>query len=209
MDCPQCGAKVPSDDAFCGKCGYAMRDQGPERVDQSRIRVHEEPVPPAEEPSGRAPSQQRIRKHTVMGMPSLGPASGVSRPAPPPPTEARPPTPPPTPPTEISSARGRTRGRTPQRTMLGIPQADFPESSAPPADGPSETESSSGPPVERFGAPQESTSPSHRARARVRYDSGDEPFPVVQRRKNALRALAVLVLLSGAWLAYRYLTLHG
>ncbi|TNF60563.1 MAG: zinc ribbon domain-containing protein [Deltaproteobacteria bacterium] len=36
MDCPQCGAKVPSDDLFCGKCGYAMRDHGPERVDQSR-----------------------------------------------------------------------------------------------------------------------------------------------------------------------------
>ena len=41
MDCPQCGAEVPSDDAFCGKCGYARRDEGPQRLDQSRIRVHE------------------------------------------------------------------------------------------------------------------------------------------------------------------------
>ena len=209
MDCPQCGAEVPSDDAFCGKCGYAMRDQGPERVDQSRIRVHEEPVPPAEEPSGRPPSQQRIRKRTVMGMPSLGPTSGVSQPAPPPSSEARPPAPPPPPPTEISSARGRTRGRTPQKTMLGIPQADIPGPAVSPSDGPSQAEGGSGAPVEHFAAPQESTSPSHRARARVRYDSGDEPFPVVQRRKNALRALAVLVVLSGAWLAYRYFTLHG
>ncbi|MBW2381763.1 MAG: zinc-ribbon domain-containing protein, partial [Deltaproteobacteria bacterium] len=29
MDCPQCGAEVPADDEFCGKCGYARRDQGP------------------------------------------------------------------------------------------------------------------------------------------------------------------------------------
>ncbi len=209
MDCPQCGAEVPSDDAFCGKCGYAMRDQAPERVDQSRIRVHEEPAPPAEGPPGRAPSQQRIRKRTVMGMPSLGPASGASRPPPSPPAEAGPPSPP-EPPTEISSARARTRARTPHKTMLGIPQADFPESAdVSPADEQSEAERGSGPPVERFGPPHESASPSHRARARVRYDSGDEPFPVVQRRKNALRALAVLVLSAGAWLAYRYVTLHG
>jgi hypothetical protein len=43
----------------------------------------------------------------------------------------------------------------------------------------------------------------------VRYDSANEPFPMVQRRKNALRGLALLVVLSAAWLAYRYLTLNG
>ena len=53
MDCPQCGAEVPSDDEFCGKCGYARRDHGPERLDQSRIRMHEEPDPGAQpEPTG-------------------------------------------------------------------------------------------------------------------------------------------------------------
>jgi hypothetical protein len=44
---------------------------------------------------------------------------------------------------------------------------------------------------------------------KVRYDSADEPIPAVQRRKKALRGLAVLVLLSAAWLAYRYLSLNG
>jgi len=55
----------------------------------------------------------------------------------------------------------------------------------------------------------ESAAPSHRARARVRYDSANEPLPVTQRRKNALRGLAFLVLVAAAWLGYRYLTLHG
>jgi hypothetical protein len=94
--------------------------------------------------------------------------------------------------------------------MLGIPQAELPASAdVPPVDEHRGAERGSGTPVERFGPPEESASPSHRARARVRYDSGDEPFPVVQRRKNALRVLAVLVLSAGAWLAYRYVTLHG
>lgn len=53
------------------------------------------------------------------------------------------------------------------------------------------------------------TTQSHRARARVRYDSGDEPLPVVQRRRKALRSLAVLVLLATAWLGYRLFTVHG
>ena len=78
MDCPQCGAEVPSDDLFCGKCGYAMRDGGPERVDQSRIRVHEEPAPlTSQSPPTPLSSQQRIRKHTVMGMPTATPPTGT------------------------------------------------------------------------------------------------------------------------------------
>lgn len=208
MDCPQCGAEVPTDDTFCGKCGYAMRDHGPERVDQSRIRVHEEPQTPAQEPPSRGSSQQRVRKHTVMGMPLPTPPTG--RPTPPPVPDA----PAPSPPTEISTARSRARARTPQKTMLGIPRPDFPEPPGGPvpeesaSEEPSADEPSAPTPMERFAPPQES-SPSHRARARVRYDSANEPFPVVQRRKKALGGLAMLIVLSAAWLAYRYLTLHG
>lgn len=46
-------------------------------------------------------------------------------------------------------------------------------------------------------------------RARVLYDSANEPFPVTQRRKKALLGLAILVLFASAWLGYRYLTLNG
>ena len=72
-----------------------------------------------------------------------------------------------------------------------------------------EAEQSAEVPTERFVPPEESASPSHRVRSRVRYDSADEPFPVVQRRKNVLLGLSLLVVLSAAWLAYRYLTLNG
>jgi hypothetical protein len=202
MDCPQCGAQVPSDDSFCGKCGYAMRDDGPERVDQSRIRVHEEPQPPAQDPPSRGSSQQRIRKHTVMGMPSATPPIGSTTPG------QR--VSPPVPPTEISTARSRAKARTPQKTMLGIPRPDFPEPpDGPASEEPAEVEQSAEVQTERFAPPQESASTSHRARARVRYDSANEPFPMVERRKKVLRGLALLVALSGAWLAYRYLTLNG
>lgn len=203
MDCPQCGAKVPSDDLFCGKCGYAMRDHGPERVDQSRIRVHEEPDPVAEAAAHRTSSQQRIRKHTVLGMPS------ATRPAPSPASTATPPPPPP-PRAPVSSARsGRTATRTSQKTMLGIPRPDFPEppgasSSAEPPEldqrPPSDDES---------GATSEPATPSHRARARVRYDSANEPYSMMQRRRRALGGLAVLVLLAAAWLGYRVLMVNG
>jgi hypothetical protein len=59
------------------------------------------------------------------------------------------------------------------------------------------------------GDPAEPAAPSHRVRARVRYDSANEPLPVIQKRARALRGLAVLVVLAAAWLGYRYLTLHG
>jgi len=199
MDCPQCGAEVPSDDLFCGKCGYAMRDDGPGRVDQSRIRMHEEPDPAAQQPPSRGSAQQRIRKHTVMGMPSATPPAG---------TETPPPIPPP--PTEISTARSRAQKRTPQKTMLGIPRPDFPErpKSAVPEAPPAPPASTSGGETTKARTP-DSSSPSLRARARVRYDSANEPFPLLQRRKKALRALALLIVLAGAWLAYRYLSLNG
>lgn len=199
MDCPQCGAGVPSDDLFCGKCGYAMRDGGPERVDQSRIRMHEEPDPAAQAPKNQGSSQQRIRKHTVMGMPAATPPTGTRTSAP-----SEPP-PPPSPPTEISTARSRAQKRTLQKTMLGIPRPDFPR---PPADPVSDAPGSSVSATEGSDAPQPE-SPSRRARARVRYDSANEPFPVLERRKKALRALALLVVLAGAWFAYRYLSLNG
>jgi len=202
MECPQCGAGVPSDDLFCGKCGYAMRDGGPERIDQSRIRMHEEPGPAAQEPPSHVSSQQRIRKHTVMGMPAATPPTGARTPAP---AEGPPP-----PPTEISTARSRAQKRTPQKTMLGIPRPDFPKPPAPSVpDAPRES-APSGPSTEASDASRpEPPSASHRARARVRYDSANEPFPVVERRKKALRALALLVVLAGAWFAYRYLSLNG
>ncbi len=196
MDCPQCGAEVPNDDAFCGKCGYARRDQAPDRVDQSRIRVHEEPEQQAESP-GRPPSQPRIRKHTVMGMPLATPPTGS-----PTPSQAAEP---PAPPTEISAARSRANKRTPQKTMLGIPRPDFP---APPAGAVEEASSVREAPSHEASS-SDSSSPSHRARARVRYDSANEPFPVVQRRKKALQGLALLVLLAGSWLVYRYFSLNG
>ncbi len=201
MDCPQCGAEVPSDDLFCGKCGYATRDGGPERLDQSRIRMHEEPDPASQERSSQGSSQQRIRKHTVMGMPAATPPTGTRTPPTP---EA-----PPAPPTEISTARSRAQKRTPQKTMLGIPRPDFPEqqsvsaSHVPPEPRPSP------PTTESEVSRPDSSSPSHRDRARVRYDSANEPFPVLQRRKKALLALAVLVVLAGARLAYRYISLNG
>jgi len=199
MDCPQCGAGVPSDDLFCGKCGYAMRDGGPERVDQSRIRMHEEPDPAAQSPKNQGSSQKRIRKHTVMGMPAATPPTGTRTPAP-----SEPP-PPPSPPTEISTARSRAQKRTPQKTMLGLPRPDFPK---PPPEPVSDAPGSSVSATQASDAPQ-SESPSRRARARVRYDSANEPFPVLEQRKKALRALALLVVLAGAWFAYRYLSLNG
>jgi hypothetical protein len=199
MDCPQCGAEVPSDDVFCGKCGYARRDQGPERLDQSRIRMHEEPDPAAQPDPPRSSSQQRVRKHTVLGMPTATPPAGSPTPAS---------VPPPPPPTSLASARSG-RARTPQKTMLGIPRPDFPAppSAALPAE-PTDAEDSP-PPGAESDASATSTTQSHRTRARVRYDSANEALPVTHRRKKALRGLAVLVLLAAAWFAYRFLTLNG
>ena len=200
MDCPQCGAEVPSDDAFCGKCGYARRDQTPDRLDQSRIRVHESPDPSADDGPSRTSSQQRVRKHTVLGIQPGTPPAGVPAPAPIP-------SPPPTP---ISSARQEpTPGRTPQKTMIGMRP---PEPIAPAADrvpaGQADSNQDLSPGGEQ-GEVSEPAAPSHRVRARVRYDSANEPLPVVQRRAKALRALAVLVVFAAAWLGYRYLTLNG
>ncbi|MGB8330476.1 MAG: zinc ribbon domain-containing protein [Polyangiales bacterium] len=200
MDCPQCGAEVPADNAFCGKCGYARRDDAPERLDQSRIRMHEEPEEPgAPEPAPRSTSQHRIRKRTVLGMPSAGA---------PPSKQTAGSTPPPPPPTSISSVRpGRTR--VPQKTMLGIPRPDLVE----PQSAESAEELADGEPSMRSigqeGRPSEPAGRSHRVRARVRYDSANEPLSVTQRRRNALRGLAVLVLLAAAWIGYRLLTVNG
>lgn len=199
MDCPQCGAEVPSDDAFCGKCGYARRDHAPERLDQSRIRMHEERDPAAQPEPVRSASQQRVRKHTVLGMPTALGAPPVDSPAP----ESSPPPPPP--PTPLSAARTRT----PQKTMLGIPRPDFPEPHpVESSDEPSETQQSSGPSSESGAAP-EPPARSRRTRARVRYDSANEPLTTTARRKKALRGLAVLVVLAAAWLGYRFLTVNA
>lgn len=200
MDCPQCGAEVPSDDAFCGKCGYARRDQTPDRLDQSRIRVHESPDTSADDAPSRTSSQQRVRKHTVIGIQPGTPPVGVPTPAP----IASPP------PTPISSARQeRKRGRTPQKTMIGMrPLEPIAPASDPGPPAQFESNPELLPDVEQGDEP-EPAAPSHRVRARVRYDSANEPLPVIQRRARVLRGLAVLVVLAAAWLSYRYLTLNG
>jgi hypothetical protein len=93
--------------------------------------------------------------------------------------------------------------------MLGIPRPDFSDPAAlPPLDEPTETQESA-PPASQSGPPSEPTPRGHRARARVRYDSANEPLPVTERRKKALRGLAVLVVLAAAWLGYRFLTVNG
>ena len=203
MDCPLCGAAVSSDDAFCGKCGYAMRDGAPERIDQSRIRVHEEPVTSPEEPAGSASAPKPIRRKTMVGMPSVTPRR--QDPPPPPPEDPKDPDPP----AEISAARDRARRRTPQKTIHGIPRPDF--GAPPPAPGASETREPSGEvPTERFGAPSEaSLPPLMRERAGVDYESVNEPYPMLQRRKKALRGLALLVFLAASWFVYRFFTLNG
>jgi hypothetical protein len=200
MDCPQCGAEVPSDDAFCGKCGYARRDQTPDRLDQSRIRVHESPDPSADHGPIRSSSQQRVRKHTVLGIQPRTPPAGVPTPAPMP-------SPPPTP---ISSARQeQKRGRTPQKTMIGMRPVEPIAPAADPVPAGQFESNQELPPDEEQDDVSEPAAPSHRVRARVRYDSANEPLPVIQRRAKALRGLAVLVVLAAAWLGYRYLTLNG
>ena len=199
MDCPQCGAQVPSDDAFCGKCGYAMRENAPERVDQSRIRVHEEPVAP---PPASTSSPDHARKATMMGMPAVPPRRSGETPHQP--QRA------PAPPTEISAARERARKRVAQKTMLGIPRSEL----GPPPEA-SDDESVAGRDADgvvevHFARPEHrDAQASGRERAQVRYDSSIEAFPTVQRRRQALRGVAVLVLLAGAWFAYRYFTLNG
>lgn len=193
MDCPQCEAEVPSDNAFCGKCGYAMRDQGPQRTDQSRIRVHEEPAPSDDGDRPSRPSSPRVRKHTVLGMPAA-----TRRSEPPVASE-----PPPPPPASIASARSR---RTPQKTMLGIPRPELPDPrlSEPDPDPVTTVGSVLGDPSTPPPLPEQDR-PSHRSRARVRYQDSFEPPPVTIRRLRAFKGVAVLVVLAAAWLIYRFL----
>jgi hypothetical protein len=124
-------------------------------------------------------------------MPALTPAEVAS---PPEPAPIKPP------------RADRPRKKVQQKTMLGIPRDDIPPpppslSSEAPDDVPQSRSPSS--------SPSERAEGSHRPRARVRYDSDAEAVPVVQRRRNALRGLALLVLFAAAWLGYRLLTLHG
>jgi len=182
MNCPQCGADVPSDNAFCGKCGYAMRDEEPQRTDQSRIRMHEEPTPANRDAADKRPSSPRIRKRTVLGMPPVSREEA----SPPPPAEQPVP-----PPASITSARAR---KSPQKTMLGIPRPELPDPPLQPSGG-------SAPPDE--DAPGDPIGHGGRQRAHVRYDSVLEPPPVAMRRRRFFVAIGMLVVLSGAWLVYR------
>lgn len=101
--------------------------------------------------------------------------------------------------------------------MLGLPKLEVPvpEDTGTPSD---RDESGEHEPVEHESGGHERSSPpptssgppaSHRARARVRYDSSNEPLSVTQRRLKALRMLGVMVLLAAAWLGYRVLTVNG
>jgi len=93
--------------------------------------------------------------------------------------------------------------------MLGIPRPDFPDPRpVESSDEPSETQQSSGPASESAAAPDPPPR-STRTRAWVRYDSANEPLTTTARRKNALRGLAVLVVLAAAWLGYRFLTVNA
>ena len=93
--------------------------------------------------------------------------------------------------------------------MIGIPRSELLE---PPRGGrpdhPPEIEPST-PAADESGAPSEAAVRSHRVRARVRYDSSNEPLSVTQRRRKALRSVAVLVLLAACWLGYRLLMVNG
>jgi hypothetical protein len=93
--------------------------------------------------------------------------------------------------------------------MLGIPRDEIPK----PPDSPSSVEPTnaerSTPQESPSGAPSDPAPQSHRARARVRYDSANEPLPVTERRKKVLRGLAVLIILAAAWLGYRLITVNG
>ena len=196
MECPQCGAEVPSDDAFCGKCGYAIREPGQERADQSVIRVHEEREPPEEEQSRpSSSSQHRIRKKTVLGMPSVSRAAKGPSPTT---------TPPPVPESISSGRTERTRSKTPQRTMLGMPQLERLDS------GSVQSSAEESAAADGLGsAPAEEVKHARRERAHVRYDSRHETLAATEQRRKALRGLAVLVLLAAAWLGYRFFTVNG
>ena len=89
--------------------------------------------------------------------------------------------------------------------MLGIPRPEFdaPTGAADP-DPTGEISLEEG-----ASASDARGTPPPRERARVRYDSVNEPFPSLQRRKKALRGLGLLVLLAGAWLVYRFVTVNG
>ena len=103
--------------------------------------------------------------------------------------------------------------------MLGLPRLDLLDES--PAedidaffeagDGSATAVTGDGDPSAKpVSAPQPAAAaPRARARARVRYDSADEPLPVIQRRRKAVRTLALLALLAALWLGYRVLTLNG
>ena len=133
---PNAEPKFPSDDEFCGKCGYARRDHAPERLDQSRIRMHEESDPAAQRRGTHgASSQQRLRKHTVLGMPTAAVVTASwRRPRAASHRLLRRPHLPLLHSTSLTSARPG-RARAPQKTMLGIPRPDFSDPAAAAAAG--------------------------------------------------------------------------
>ena len=186
MDCPQCGAVVPSENAFCGRCGYAMRDHTLERKDQSRIRVHEEPPPRRERENPQ--SSPKTRQKTMLGMPAVGDGA-VEVPVVP---ETPPPAPPPSP--------ARATRRAQQKTMLGIPRLELPD--APPGEHP-DSPATPVPIIDDDSGT--SAHPPARERAHAQYDTLQEPPAVVMRRRRAFRLVGALVVVAAAWLVYRIL----
>ena len=224
--CPQCNAEVPSDNAFCGKCGYAMRDQGPHHLDRSRIRVHE--GPPSEPPP--AAKQRPARQKTVLGIPPAAAGEAPKQG----PADAEP------------AAPATPKGpRVPQKTMLGLPQLEVhraqlhPETQATqelsiedlafqlPAQPPppqaaveevpvdtasaplvhstvdeSPPEPVPSPPPPPFQVTEDTPDPGEAEDDR---DSLSLPPPLAARRRWVFLVCAVLLVLSTGWLLYRFL----
>lgn len=80
MVCAQCSAQVPADDAFCGKCGHAVKRSPSTDATLPGIRelepVLEEFEPMLEErvPSPK-PRPRRPQQATVLGLPQVSPRS--------------------------------------------------------------------------------------------------------------------------------------
>ena len=231
--CPQCNADVPSDNAFCGKCGYAMRDQGPHHLDRSRIRVHE--GPPSEPPPV---AKQRPRQKTVLGIPPAAAAGEAPKQGAAEEEEA-----PPVSPRAAAPVSPKAKGpRVPQKTMLGLPQLEVHKGQLQP-----ETQATQelsiedlafqlpAPPTAQSAVGEESPQPVSAAPPRSDQspprpvpspppppfqvtedtpDPGDAeedrdslslPPPLAARRRWVFLVCALLLVLSIGWLLYRFL----
>ena len=74
--CLQCGAEVPAEDAFCRKCGHAMKRSAATDATLLGIRQLQRPMVEAStQPSKPSkPRSRRPHQATVLGLPQLSPA---------------------------------------------------------------------------------------------------------------------------------------